>query len=76
MLPKLVFSGVSFFKFMAITQNAKLSGQGPNANNLSMIKICVKAESFESRSVAPDRLQRHVLYQTLSIFGQDIKANT
>jgi len=41
--------------------NVELSGRGLNTNKLCMIKIYVKADTPESRSVVPDQLQRHVM---------------
>ena len=40
--------------------NAKLRGRGLYADNSCIIKIFVKAETLESRSVAPDPLERFV----------------
>jgi len=51
-----------------LRHNAKLSGRGLKADNLCIIKIFVKAKTFKNRSVAPDPLQRHVMFCYLIIF--------
>jgi hypothetical protein len=50
------------------TQNAELRGRGFKTNNLCIIKIYVKTETFESRSVTPDPLQRDVNKLLLFLF--------
>ena len=50
--------------------NAKLRGRGLYADNSCIIKIFVKAETLESRSVAPDPLERFVR-QFLSFIHND-----
>jgi len=40
--------------------NAKLSGRGLYADKLCMVKNYIKANTLESRSVAPDPLKRLV----------------
>ncbi len=52
-----------FVKFIFYSKaERKAEGSGRYANNLSMIKIYVKAETFKSRSVAPGQLRRFVMH--------------
>ena len=59
---KVIMFGFTFF------YNAELRGRGFKTNNLCTIKIYVKTETFESRSVTPDPLQRDVVCRVRHTF--------
>jgi len=69
--PDVRFSRIRFIGCTCFRDNVELRGRGLYARNLSMVKIYVKVETFESRSVAPDPLERFVSRFFIIQIGQN-----